>query len=212
VQHSIDQEPGIRQNPRFADRSGWGNPDHRVNHPDVLHDREESSQRPEQTEEHIMMVGSWPCKVSTEIHINGQCVSELVREDKGEATVPESEDEKDSKRTRMVLSKGHEVVRPGYSRLSGDAARVTDRGGESGSPNWVDWLRREYDMDRQIDRVTQDSRGNREGYPGRWADWVTQDSRGNRDGGSGQQADRVTWVSRSNRDSNPKLGNSSRVN
>jgi hypothetical protein len=45
-----------------------------------------------------------------------------------EVTVPESEDEMDPKRTCRVLSKGHEVVRLGYSRLSGDAARVTDRG------------------------------------------------------------------------------------
>jgi hypothetical protein len=38
VQHSTDQKPGIMQNPRFADRSGSGNPDRRVNHSDVLHD------------------------------------------------------------------------------------------------------------------------------------------------------------------------------
>jgi hypothetical protein len=43
VQPSIDQEPRIRQNPRFTDRSGSGNPDHRVNHHDVLRDGEESS-------------------------------------------------------------------------------------------------------------------------------------------------------------------------
>jgi hypothetical protein len=66
-----------------------------------------------------MMVGLWPCKVSYEVHINGRCVSEPVREDKGKATVPESEDEKDPKRTRRVLSKGREVVRLGYSRLKG---------------------------------------------------------------------------------------------
>jgi hypothetical protein len=66
-----------------------------------------------------MMVGLWPCKVSYEVHINGRCVSEPVQEDKGTATVPESEDEKDPKRTRRVLSKGHEVVRLGYSRLKG---------------------------------------------------------------------------------------------
>jgi hypothetical protein len=30
-----------------------------------------------------MMVGSWPCKVSSEIHINGRRVSEPVHEDKG---------------------------------------------------------------------------------------------------------------------------------
>jgi hypothetical protein len=43
VQHSIDREPGIRQNPWFTDRSGSGNSDHRVNRPNVLCDREESS-------------------------------------------------------------------------------------------------------------------------------------------------------------------------
>jgi hypothetical protein len=43
VRHSIDQEPGIGQNPRFADQLGSGNPDHRVNCPDLLCDREESS-------------------------------------------------------------------------------------------------------------------------------------------------------------------------
>jgi hypothetical protein len=43
MQHSIDWEPGIRQNPWITDQSGSGNPDRRVNHPDVLRDREESS-------------------------------------------------------------------------------------------------------------------------------------------------------------------------
>jgi hypothetical protein len=40
------------------------------------------------------------------------------------------------------------VVRPGYSRLSGDVARVADRGGESGNPNRVDRVHREYDTDQ----------------------------------------------------------------
>jgi hypothetical protein len=71
VQPSTDQETRTRQNPNFADRSGSGNPNRCVNRPDVLRDGEESSQRLEQTEEHILMVGSWPCKVSYEIHING---------------------------------------------------------------------------------------------------------------------------------------------
>jgi hypothetical protein len=84
----------------------------------------------------------------------------------------------DPKKTRMVLSKGHEVVGPSYSRLSGDAARVMNRGEESGNPNFVDRVHREYDTDRQTDWVTQDSQGNRDGYSGRRADWVTQDSRG----------------------------------
>jgi hypothetical protein len=52
------------------------------------------------------------------------------------------------------LSKGHEVVRPGYSRLLGDAARVADKGGELGNPNWVERLRQKYDTDRQTYRVT----------------------------------------------------------
>jgi hypothetical protein len=52
--------------------------------------------------------------------------------------VLKSEDVKDLKRTRMVLYKGHEVVGPCHSRLSGGAARVMDRGGESGNPNRVD--------------------------------------------------------------------------
>jgi hypothetical protein len=38
----------------------------------------------------------------------------------------------------MVLSKGHEVVGLGYSRLLGDATRVPDKGGESAKSNWVD--------------------------------------------------------------------------
>jgi hypothetical protein len=46
-------------------------------------------------------------------------------------TVPELEDEKDPKRTRMLLSKGCEMIRPGFSWLPGDAARVMNRGGES---------------------------------------------------------------------------------
>jgi hypothetical protein len=78
VQHSTDREPRVGLNPRFADRSGSGNPDCRVNHPDVLRDGEESSRRPEQTKEHFMMVGSWQCKVLSEVHINGQRVSELI--------------------------------------------------------------------------------------------------------------------------------------
>jgi hypothetical protein len=61
--------------------------------------------------------------------------------------VPESKNKKDPKRACMVLSKGHKVVGPGYSRLSGDAALVTDKGEESGNPNQVDRVRLEYDTD-----------------------------------------------------------------
>jgi hypothetical protein len=113
-----------------------------------------------------MMVGSWPCKVSSEIHINGRHFSESIRKDKGKATVPESEDEKDPKRAWMVLSKGHKVVELGYLMLLGDVARAADRGEESGNLSQVGRVRWEYDIDWQTDRVTRDSRGKREGYPG----------------------------------------------
>jgi hypothetical protein len=46
------------------------------------------------------------------------------------------------------LSKGREVVGPGYSRLSRVAVRVADRGRESDNPNRVG---REYNMDRRTD-------------------------------------------------------------
>jgi hypothetical protein len=73
--------------------------------------------------------------VSSEIHINGGRVSESVQKDKGKVTVLELEEEKDPKRARMVLSEGHEVVRPGYSWLSGDAARAADKG-----EDWHTWF------------------------------------------------------------------------
>jgi hypothetical protein len=60
----------------------------------------------------------------------------------------------------MVLSKCHEVVGSGYSRLSGDDARATNRGKDPGNLSRVG---QEYDMDRWIDRVTRDIRGNRDG-------------------------------------------------
>jgi hypothetical protein len=57
----------------------------------------------------------------------------------------------------MVLSRGHEVVRLVYPRLSGDAASAVDRGEVSGNPNRVGRVLREYDTDRQTDQVTRDS-------------------------------------------------------
>jgi hypothetical protein len=173
------------------------------------------------------MVGSWPCTVSSEVNINGRRVSKPVREDKGKVMVPKLEDGKDQKRARMVLSKGHEVLEPGYSRLSRDAACVVDRGDESSNPNRVDQVHWEYNTDQWTNRVTQDSRGNRDGYSSQRADRVTQDNRGNQDYNSGWQTDWVTWdsrgnrdggleqqadrVSRGNRDSHLKSRNSSRV-
>jgi hypothetical protein len=72
MQHAMDRAPGIRQITWFADRVGSDNPDRQVNCADVLHDGEgPSSRKQEQTEENVMMVGSWLCNVSSEIHING---------------------------------------------------------------------------------------------------------------------------------------------
>jgi hypothetical protein len=86
MQHTMDQAPGIRQITQFADQSGSGNPGRHVTRADVLHGGEGSSSwKQEQTEEHVVMVGSWPCIVSSKVHINGHRVSDPVREDKGKA-------------------------------------------------------------------------------------------------------------------------------
>jgi hypothetical protein len=104
------------------------------------------------------MVGSWPCKVSSEIHINGRCISELVHEDKGKTMATELEDEKDPKRARVVLSKGYEVVGLGYTRLIGAATKVTDKGETLGNLNWVNWVSKtEQHYPSWVSRVSQNS-------------------------------------------------------
>jgi hypothetical protein len=51
---------------------GSGNPDRHVTHADLLHYGEGSSSwKQEHTEEHVVMVGSWLCRVLSEVHING---------------------------------------------------------------------------------------------------------------------------------------------
>jgi hypothetical protein len=70
-QHSTDREPRVRPASWFSARSGSGKLDCRSNHPDVLHNGEGPSRRPEQTKEHVMMVGSWAWRVSSEIRIGG---------------------------------------------------------------------------------------------------------------------------------------------
>jgi hypothetical protein len=126
----------------------------------------------EQTEDHVMMVGSWPCKVSSEININGRCVSEPICEDKGKTTAPKPENRKDLKRACVVLSKGREVVGLGYSRVTGVAVEVTDKkenSGNHGRVNRVSKTEQHYlsrvnrvsqnsNMDRQADRVGQVTR------------------------------------------------------
>jgi hypothetical protein len=90
------------------------------------------------------MVGSWPRKVSSEIHINGRRIRESVHEEKGKMMATELEEEKDPKRAHVVLSKGHEVVGLGYSTLTGAAAKVMDKGENLGNPS-------------QVNRVSQDN-------------------------------------------------------
>jgi hypothetical protein len=63
---------------------------------------------------------------------NGRRISEPVRKDKGNTTATEPEDKKDPKRARVVLSKDRELDVMGYSRLTGAATKVTDRGVSSG--------------------------------------------------------------------------------
>jgi hypothetical protein len=124
----------------------------------VVHNREESSQRLEQTEEHVVIVGSWPCKVSSEIHINGPWVSGLVHEDKGKMMATEPEDEKDLKTAHVVLSKGHEVVRPGYSRLTGAVTKVTNRGENLGNPSRVNRVSKmEQHYPSRVSQVSHDN-------------------------------------------------------
>jgi hypothetical protein len=137
----------------------------------------------------MVMVDSWPCKVSSEIHINGRHISELVREDKGETTATELDNEKDPKRARVVLSKGHEVVRPGYLRLIGAAAKVTDRGENSGNPS-------------RVNRVSKTEQH----YPS----GVSRVGRVSQNSSTDRRADRVNRVSRVG-NTEQKIGGSSRV-
>jgi hypothetical protein len=87
--------------------------------------------------QNIVMVGLWPCKVSSKVHINGRRVSESVHEDKGKMIAMELKDGKDPKRARVVLSKGREVVGPGYSRVTSVAAKVIDKRVNLGNHNQV---------------------------------------------------------------------------
>jgi hypothetical protein len=66
----MDQAPKVRQNAWVTDRLGSGNPDH-CNRPDVLRNEEEPSREQEQVKKNVVMVGSWPCMISSVVHING---------------------------------------------------------------------------------------------------------------------------------------------
>jgi hypothetical protein len=124
-----------------------------------------------------MMVISWPCKVSSEIHINGRHVSERVHEDKGKMTALISEDRKDPKRARVVLSKGCEVVGPGYSRVTGVAAKVTNNRENSGNHGRVNQVSKtEQQYPSRVNRVSQNSNMDRQAYQVGQATWVSPNS------------------------------------
>jgi hypothetical protein len=121
------------------------------------------------------MVGSWLCRVSSEVHINGRRVSDPVREDKGKAAATGQEDEKDLKRAHVVLSLGHEVVGLGYSKLSSAATIFMDKGRCSDNLNWVTQVRDKDGRSGNPNRVIQVN--NREqqwpDYSG-WVGWVSK--------------------------------------
>jgi hypothetical protein len=53
----------------------------------------------------------------------------------------------------VVLSKGHEVVGPGYSRVPDVATKVTDKRENSGNHDRVNPVSQNSNMDQQADRV-----------------------------------------------------------
>jgi hypothetical protein len=107
-----------------------------------------------------MMVGSWSCRVSSEVHINGRRVNDPIREDKGKAVATGQEDEKDPKRARVMLSQGREVVGPGYSKLSSATATLMDKGRSSDILNRVTQVG---DKDGQPGNMENRKKGKRSG-------------------------------------------------
>jgi hypothetical protein len=130
--------------------------------------------------EHVMMVGSWPCKVSSEIDINGRRINEPVCEDNGKMTAPKPKDKRDLKKARVVLSKGREVVGTGYSSVTGVAAKVTDKSKNSDNHDWVNQISQNSIMDRhadQVSRVGQVTRVSPNSSTDQWTDQVSQVNR-----------------------------------
>jgi hypothetical protein len=75
----------------------------------------------------------------------------------------------------VVLSNGHKVVRPGYTRLTGAATKVTDRGENSGNPNRVNWVSKtEQHYPSLVSQVGRVSPINQDSNTDRQADRVSQ--------------------------------------
>jgi hypothetical protein len=101
-------------------------------------------------------------------------------------TDPKLEDRKDPKSARVVLSKGHKLVRLGYSRVTGVAAKVTDKREKLGNHdrvNRVSKIEQHYPS-----RVTQNSNTDRQ------ADWVSQATRVSPNSSMDRRTDQVSRV------------------
>jgi hypothetical protein len=102
----------------------------------------------------------------------------------GKMTATEPKDKKDLKRARILVSKGHEVVRPSNSRLTGAAGKVTDMGENLGNHSRVNQVSKmEQHYLSWVSRVSQGNNTDRQ------ADWVSQNSSTDR------RADQVNQVS-----------------
>jgi hypothetical protein len=65
----------------------------------------------------------------------------------------------------VVLSKGREMVGSGYSRLTGDATKVADRGENSGNPSQVNRVSKtEQHYPSLVSRVSQDNSTDRQAH------------------------------------------------
>jgi hypothetical protein len=128
--------------------------------------------------------------VSSEIHINGRCVSEPVREEKGKTMAPEPEDRRDLKRARVVLSKGHEVVGPGYSRVIDVVVKVMNKRENLGNHGWVNRVSKMgQHYPRRVNRVSQNSNTDQQANRVSWVGNTVQ-----KKGGSSHVANTDVWV------------------
>jgi hypothetical protein len=67
-----------------------------------------------QLSEGTMMVGAVPCKLSSELHVNGQRVFR-AKDKSMEREVVVADAGRSPKRSRVISAEGREVVGPGYS-------------------------------------------------------------------------------------------------
>jgi hypothetical protein len=72
-------------------------------------------------EENVVMIGLIPCRVLSEVHLDGRRVMSVVAEEtEGQSSMAGCVGVKEVKHARVVTSAGHEVIRPGYTSLTSD--------------------------------------------------------------------------------------------